>query len=112
MLGHSTSDPCISYGRGGAGNMHRRSFIRSKIAKLGKQPSNDEITLSINPDDYYANSKSEPRRSSSVRSSKSSIRSSSTSGDHKLSSWRNLFRKETSLEEEEEEEVVANESGS
>ncbi|KAJ4983914.1 hypothetical protein SVAN01_10600 [Stagonosporopsis vannaccii] len=61
------SDPYIIYGRGGAGNIHHRSTIRSAWKSLKNSPSSSPpVTLSVSPDNYYAawNAKSEdPRKS-------------------------------------------------
>ncbi|KAF9700136.1 hypothetical protein EKO04_001584 [Ascochyta lentis] len=56
------SDPYIIYGRGGAGNIHHRSTIRSAWKSIKNSPSTSPpLTLSVSPDNYYAawNAKSE-----------------------------------------------------
>ncbi|KAF2626211.1 hypothetical protein BU25DRAFT_459747 [Macroventuria anomochaeta] len=56
------SDPYIMYGRGGAGNFHHRSTIRSAWKSIKNSPSTSPpLTLSVSPDNYYAawNAKSE-----------------------------------------------------
>ncbi|KAF3006512.1 hypothetical protein E8E13_005055 [Curvularia kusanoi] len=56
------SDPYIVYGRGGAGNIHHRSTIRTAWRSIKNSPSSSPpVTLSVSPDNYYAawNAKSE-----------------------------------------------------
>ncbi|KAF3050122.1 hypothetical protein E8E11_007690 [Didymella keratinophila] len=58
-------DPYIIYGRGGAGNIHHRSTIRSAWKSLKNSPSTSPpLTYSVSPDNYYAawNAKSEDPR--------------------------------------------------
>ncbi|CAO2655591.1 Nn.00g043940.m01.CDS01 [Neocucurbitaria sp. VM-36] len=111
MSPNTTMDPCISYGRGGAGNMRRRSSILDAWSKITAQPANNnKLALFSSPEDHYANSKSEPRMSTSStnRRRASSMWSSSTAGEHHRSVWKRLFRK-GSVAEEEEEKVVESE---
>ncbi|CBY00395.1 hypothetical protein IAQ61_011326 [Plenodomus lingam] len=72
-----SSDPCIFYGRGGAGNMRRRSSITSAWSKIASQASSNptKLVLTSSPETHYANSKSERRVSSSASSSSSLARS-------------------------------------
>jgi hypothetical protein len=70
------ADPYIIYGRGGAGNIHHRSTIRSAWKSIKNSPSTSPpLTLSVSPDNYYAawNAKSEDpskkRRESELASS-------------------------------------------
>ncbi|KAF1931430.1 uncharacterized protein M421DRAFT_347307 [Didymella exigua CBS 183.55] len=74
------SDPYIVYGRGGAGNIHHRSTIRSAWKSIKNSPSTSPpLTASVSPDNYYAawNAKSEDprkaRRESQLASSASSV---------------------------------------
>jgi len=55
------SDPYIMYGRGGAGNMHHRSTIRTAWKNIKNAPASPPVSLSVSPDNYYAawNAKSE-----------------------------------------------------
>ncbi|KAJ4381573.1 hypothetical protein N0V86_002937 [Didymella sp. IMI 355093] len=72
------SDPYIIYGRGGAGNIHHRSTIRSAWKSIKNSPSTSP-PLSVSPDNYYMawNAKSEDprkaRRESQLASSASSV---------------------------------------
>ncbi|OAK96424.1 hypothetical protein IQ06DRAFT_52279 [Phaeosphaeriaceae sp. SRC1lsM3a] len=77
----SPSDTYIPYGRGGAGNMRRKSSISAAWSLLSTQPSH---TLVSSPDDHYASSKTEQHRR------RSSTWSSSTSGGEHRSRWRRL----------------------
>ncbi|KAL1594757.1 hypothetical protein SLS59_008569 [Nothophoma quercina] len=66
------ADPYIIYGRGGAGNIHHRSTIRSAWKSIKNSPSTSPpLTLSVSPDNYYAawNAKSEDPRKSKLASS-------------------------------------------
>ncbi|KAJ4332775.1 hypothetical protein N0V87_008133 [Didymella glomerata] len=74
------SDPYIIYGRGGAGNIHHRSTIRSAWKSLKNSPSTSPpLTVSVSPDNYYAawNAKSEDprkaRKEAQLASSASSV---------------------------------------
>ncbi|KAF2853149.1 hypothetical protein T440DRAFT_515871 [Plenodomus tracheiphilus IPT5] len=101
----STVDPCIAYGRGGAGNMRRRSSIVDAWSKIASQPSSN-LVLTSSPEDHYANSKSERRVStSSTRRRASSLWSTSTAGEHRKFGLRTLFRRSSSAEEEDEGKV-------
>ena len=87
MSPHSTQDPCIPYGRGGAGNMRkpstlpfllprtplqhtdpqpgRRSSIAAAWSTILSHPSptdSNKLNLVSSPEEHYAASKSEPRR--------------------------------------------------
>ncbi|RYN49010.1 hypothetical protein AA0114_g6806 [Alternaria tenuissima] len=65
MSPHSTQDPCIPYGRGGAGNMSRRSSIAAAWSTILSHPSptdSNKLNLVSSPEEHYAASKSEPRR--------------------------------------------------
>ncbi|KAH9864248.1 hypothetical protein J1614_010182 [Plenodomus biglobosus] len=103
----SSMDPCIAYGRGGAGNMRRRSSIVSAWSKIASEPStSNKLVLTPCPDDYYANSKSERRVSTSSNQRRgSSMWSISSAGEQKKFGWRTLFRRRTGAEEEEEVKV-------
>ncbi|KAJ4350576.1 hypothetical protein N0V95_004625 [Ascochyta clinopodiicola] len=75
------SDPYIIYGRGGAGNIHHRSTIRSAWKSIKNSPSTSPpLTLSVSPDNYYAawNAKSEDP---SKKRRESELMSSSVDGD-------------------------------
>ncbi|KAF1845099.1 uncharacterized protein K460DRAFT_102990 [Cucurbitaria berberidis CBS 394.84] len=101
MSPNTEMDPCVSYGRGGAGNMRRRSSILDAWTKIASQPSNNKIAPCSSPDDHYVSSKSEPRASSSSqRRRASSMWSSSTAGEHR-SVWKRLFRRGSLVEENE-----------
>ncbi|KAF1352732.1 hypothetical protein EJ07DRAFT_159174 [Lizonia empirigonia] len=87
------SDPYITYGRGGAGNIHHRSTIRSAWNSIKNSPSSSPpVTLSVSPDNYYAawNAKSEDpkkkRRESELASSTdaSSLKRNASSGSLSL----------------------------
>ena len=103
----SPSDVYVPYGRGGAGNMRRRSDIVSAWSKLTAQKStSSRLTLISSPDDHYGASKSIDRRASSTRAS--STHSTSTAGEHK-SGWRKLLKRKSSMEEEEERKIEESE---
>ncbi|CAN9178935.1 unnamed protein product [Alternaria alternata] len=86
MSPHSTQDPCIPYGRGGAGNMRRRSSIAAAWSTILSHPSptdSNKLNLVSSPEEHYAASKSEPRRrrhssSTSDEGSEGSIRMKSS----------------------------------
>ncbi|KAH4175937.1 hypothetical protein HBI26_065460 [Parastagonospora nodorum] len=102
---HSPEDEYIPYGRGGAGNMRRKSAIRESWFKiLASEPLPSPLVLTSSPDDHYAASKSEPRRRSTHSSS---AWSTSTAGERK-SGWRRWLgrRKESVAEEGEGKEDV------
>ncbi|KAH7396784.1 hypothetical protein DE146DRAFT_51057 [Phaeosphaeria sp. MPI-PUGE-AT-0046c] len=77
----SSSDSYIPYGRGGAGNMRRKSSVQQAWSLLSTQPSHGLIS---SPDEYYASSKTSPPRR------RSSTWSTSTSGGEHRSKWRRL----------------------
>ncbi|KAL6712162.1 hypothetical protein ACN47E_000039 [Coniothyrium glycines] len=93
----SQADPCIAYGRGGAGNMRRRSSIVSAWSKIASTspPTSTKLVLTSSPEDHYARlSREDKRRASSAWSS-----SASTAGEKK-NIWERLFKRRGSGAEE------------
>ncbi|KAL1653855.1 hypothetical protein SLS61_003640 [Didymella pomorum] len=77
------SDPYIIYGRGGAGNIHHRSTIRSAWKSLKNSPSTSPpLNVSVSPDNYYAawNAKSEDPRKARKEAQLASSASSMADG--------------------------------
>ncbi|OAL53953.1 hypothetical protein IQ07DRAFT_325518 [Pyrenochaeta sp. DS3sAY3a] len=104
MSPNTSMDPCISYGRGGAGNMRRRSSIIDAWAKIASDsspssspPNNSSSPLSTSPDDA---SKPERRSVSTHRRRASSMWSLSTGVTEKSGmsrSWKTLFLRRRSV---------------
>ncbi|KAH7350483.1 hypothetical protein BKA66DRAFT_446869 [Pyrenochaeta sp. MPI-SDFR-AT-0127] len=92
-------DPCVSYGRGGAGNIRRRSSILDAWSKISSPSAETTLAPGSSHEEHCANSKPESRSSISLSSRRaSSMWSSSTTGDHK-SVWRRWFKRKTAVHE-------------
>lgn len=120
MSPHSTQDPCIPYGRGGAGNMRkpsslpffpcllptsqhlpantpfpgRRSSIAAAWSTILSHPSStdDKLVLTSSPDDHYAASKTEPRRRRhSSSTSEEGRKSSVAESGTRRTSWSSVW---------------------
>ncbi|KAH7093142.1 hypothetical protein FB567DRAFT_168063 [Paraphoma chrysanthemicola] len=104
MVDRLSTDPWIPYGRGGAGNMRRKSSIRDAWFKISSQPDQHHASLTSRAEEPYASSKSERHTSTSRRrrSTNSSLWSTSTAAGEHRSAWRRLFRRKESVDEKEE----------
>jgi len=96
MTEHTTADPFIPYGRGGAGNMRRQSSIRDAWFKITSQADSSQDTAKL-----------EPARTSTstARRRASSTWSSSTAGERRFG-WKRLFRRRSSEEERDEDDKI------